>query len=239
VAIFGKLRLEATVQVDDLTRLSAIATTVSKDENAITLVEIEPEAGNGFIDVSNAGALSSSNWFLDWAFATDGTKTVTLRVTAGATGPVTFSKTIEVLTEVDDKLFSTDNDLQKHEPDILNWIVPGRNTFLDYHRRAQTLILDYYRVNGYRTQDGSKITKAELIDLSEVREWATFLTLKLIMLSRSNEVDDVFRLKANDYESKMIESRESVFTSYDWNKDGNLEASEQNIQNNVIEVEKL
>jgi len=238
MAIFGKLRVEPTLQVNDLTRLSGIATTVSKDEAAITLVEIEPEAGNGFIDVSNAGALNSTNWFLDWAYTTDGTKTVSLRVTTDG-APSLFNATIEVLTKADDKLFSIDDDLVRHEPDILNWIVPGRNSYLDIHRRAQNLIIDYFRINGLRLQDGSKVSKNELLDISEVKEWSTFLTLKLIFEGRSNEIDDIFAQKASKYESMMIDARESVFRDYDFNADGNIDPNEQNIQNNVIEVRKL
>lgn len=235
MSIFGNLRLEPVVQQDDLTRLSAIASTKSKDESAITLVEIEPDTGAGFIDVSAAGTLSADNWYLDWAYNTAATKTVSLRITTSG-APVTITKDINVLSAAVDKLFSNDDDLTKHEPDILNWVVAGRNTFLDYHRRAQSLILDYYRVNGYRNEDGTKVSKDELIDLSEVKEWSTFLVLKLIMLSRSNEVNDVFREKADDYASKMVEARESVLTSYDWNKDGSLSDDEKNVPNNVIEV---
>ena len=60
MAIFPHIELEDIVQVNDRTRLSAIKSFVSKDEAAVTLVEIEPESGSGFIDVTGA---KQADWF--------------------------------------------------------------------------------------------------------------------------------------------------------------------------------
>lgn len=237
MAIFPDLKVEPVVQVNDLTRLDARSVTKSIDEAAITLVEIEPESGAGFIDVSSSGTLPSSSWYLDWAYSTNGSKTASVRVTTSG-APVSLSKTINVLTEAEDSLFSSDSDLIIHEPDILNWVREGRRSFLDYHRRSQELILDYLRINGYRTIDGSKITKAELLDKNEFKEWSVFLTLKLIMESRSNQSDDIFLQKARFYESKVVEARASVFISYDFDKDGSIGDNEKNIFNTSIGVDR-
>ncbi len=234
MSIFGKLILEPTVQEDDKTRLNATKSFVSKDEADITLVEIEPEASAGFIDVTGT---SSNDWFLDWEYSTDGDKTVSLRLTTDG-GPVVFTEDIEVVTEADDKLFSNDDDLKRHEPSVLNWIISGRNTFKDMHRRAQTLILDFFRIQGYRNQDGTNVSKDEILDILEVKEWSTYMVLKLVFEGRSNDPEDIFREKSRTYNSEMIAARESVFKVYDFNKDGDLTASEQNKRFNVINVEK-
>jgi hypothetical protein len=78
MAIFGVLESDPIVQVSDKIRLKADRSFVSKDEAAITLVEIEPVAGNGFIDVTGS---SSSDWYLDWSYSTDGTAVTSLRIT--------------------------------------------------------------------------------------------------------------------------------------------------------------
>ena len=152
--------------------------------------------------------------------------------------PVTFTKDIEVVSAADDKLFSNDDDLLRHEPQILDWVVQGRNTYKDMHRRAQTLILDFFRVKGWRNLDKSNVTKDEILDILEVKEWSTYMVLKLIMEGRSNQTDDIYREKAKIYESKMIDARESVFLLYDWNKDGEITDSEKMNRFNVIDVEK-
>ena len=54
MAIFPNAELEEVVQVDDKTRLDARKSFVSKDEADVTLIEVEPEAGSGFIDVTGS-----------------------------------------------------------------------------------------------------------------------------------------------------------------------------------------
>lgn len=235
--IFPKLTLEPIVQENDLTRLNGTLSQLTNDEAEVTLVEIDPGDGSGFIDVTPTPATKASLYYLDWSYTTDGTKTVQLRITTDG-APVTSSLDLNVITEADDKLFSSDSDLTLHEPGILNWIVDGRNTFKDMHRRSQTLILDYLRREGWRNHDGSLITKDEILDLNEVREWSTFLTLKNIFEGRSNAIKDLFDLKATKYETMMIKARDSVFFAYDFNKDGSLSEAEKQINFNTIRVEK-
>lgn len=191
MAIFPNLELEATVQVNDKTRLNGNKTFISPDEEAITLVEIEPVTSGGFIDVT-------SSKYLDWSYSTDGTVTVTVRVTTDG-APVTFSKTIEVVTEVDDKLFSTDAELVPHEPNILSFVRSGRNSFLDIHRMAQDRILTYLDEKRIWDTEGNRLTKAAITDLEEVNDWSKFLTLRLIFEGISNSVGDIFDQKAEKY----------------------------------------
>ena len=105
--IFPNLILENIVQENDKTRLDATKSFISKDEAAVTLVEIEPYTGAGYIDVTGT---SSKDWYLDWSYPTDGNKTVTVRITTDG-GPVSSSKTIWIIDSVDDNLFSYDQDL--------------------------------------------------------------------------------------------------------------------------------
>lgn len=220
--IFPNLELESVVQVKDRTRLNGTKTFVSKDEEAITVVEIEPETGNGYIDVTGT---TSKDWYLDWEYATDGSKTVSVRVTTDG-APTVKTYEIEVIDVDDDKLFSNDQDLKTHETDILKWIQPGRNTYLDVHRRAQTLIFSYLDEKGITDQDGNKLTKAAVIDISEVKEWSTFLTLKLIFEGISNSTDDVFRFKAIEYAKKEYEARNRAVFRFDLNGDELLTSSD-------------
>lgn len=229
--IFPNLQLENIIQASDMTRLNARSSFVSKDEaSAITKVEIEPEAAAGFIDVSGplvAGELDPENFFLDWEYAgASRIVTASVRVTAGGAGPTTDTKTIEVITELDDKLFSSDTDLIGHEFDILNWLKPGRNSFLNFHRRAQGLILAHLDREGYIDKDQNKLTKAAFIDLDEGKEWSTFITLRLIWQDASNSKDDKQMKKATLYEATELDSRERAIIRLDLDKDGKLDEGE-------------
>lgn len=223
MAIFPHIDAETTVQEDDKTRIDATKSFVDKGENAITLVEIEPEAGNGFIDVTGS---SYKDWFLDWEYATAGTVTASVRITAGVSGPTTKTKDVVVVTEAADKLFSNDQDLKIHEHDILKHVPVGKNSFKYMHRRAQVLILDWLDRKGYTDTSGVKLTKAAVIDITEVKEWSTFLTLALIFADISNVPEDVFDQKAGLYTTKMLDARNRSILRLDFTGDGSVELGE-------------
>lgn len=222
MAIFPFIESDSVEQVDDKLRIDASKSFVSKDEAAITAVEIEPEAGNGYISVFDS---NPKNWYLDWEYATEGDKTVTVRVTTDG-APVSKTKTITVLSEADDKLFSSDEDLQKHETDVLKYVPSGRNTFKYAHREAQTQILeDLFRI-GITNISGQKLTKDAVVDVDEVKEWSRFLTLQFIYNDLSNQVGDIFSQKSEQYKSWALESRQKSILKLDINGDGNVDSTE-------------
>ena len=223
MAIFPNLELEKKLQVNDKTRLDASKSFVSKGEAAISLVEIEPEAAAGFVDVTG---LEAADRFLDWEYATDGTKTVSIRVTTDG-APVTSTKTIEVVTVVADKLFSLDADLIMIESDVLKYVRPGRNSFLDYHRRAQERILAYLDENAYVDRDGNKLTLASILDVSEFAEWSKFLVLSFVFRDFSNSIDDVLDQKSRFYEGRAVTSRGKLRYRMDLDLDGTIGDNEE------------
>ena len=218
MAIFGVLDFDPVVQVNDKIRLKAIRSFVSKDEAAITLVEIEPVAGNGFIDVTDA---DPNELFLDWSYATDGTAVVSLRITTDG-APVTVTKNLTVVTEADDMLFSTDSDLLKYETEIMDLLPDGYSSFNHQHRKSQQTILDWLTEEGYRASGNTKITKDLILDNDEVRKWSEALTLKFVYNDNSNSVDDKFKEKSNDYNSVAIDARTRSTFYFDKNKDGEI-----------------
>lgn len=236
MAIFPILECEGLVQGNDKTRLDASKSFVSNGP-AITLVEIEPKAGAGFIDVTTAK-------FLDWAYAFTGMgaepveETITLRVTAGVSGQVTVTKKIKVISEVADKLFSADQDLVAHEPDILKYVPKGRATYLNVHRRAQSLILAWLDKEGYTDAQGNKLTKASLPQIDEVKEWSVAMTLRLIFEGLSNAKDDVFAIKAKRYEGLETEQRSRAVLRLDLDGDGEATASEETSIRGAIVVRR-
>jgi len=214
--IFPSLELESLVQVDDKTRLSAKKTFVSKGDTAPTTVEVEPEAGSGFIDVFGT---SYKDWYLDWSYATDGDKVVSVRVSNGI-DTETITKTITVISAADDALFSNDQDLTAKESEILNWVPDGRNSFLNVHRKAQTYILKWLNDQGYTAFDGTPIVKSMVISLDQIREWSAVLTLKLIYEDLKNSSGDHFEDKATVYKDYELEFRSIDKLKLDFNLDG-------------------
>lgn len=227
------LELESIVQIADKTRLDASKSFVSVDETAVTDVEIEPEAGAGFISVFST---NQKDWYLDWMYSgASRTVTVSCRIT-NAGGNQTATKTISILTAADDKLFSKDSDLTGLEGDILKYVRKGRSTFLDVHRMAQSKIVEWMDEAGLRNDDGSKVTKNELLDLTEVQPWSRDLTLSLIFMGISNQVDDVFMKKSTHYASQAKDRSDRAVLAWDSDKSGdvNLESESVGMQTVVM-----
>jgi hypothetical protein len=216
--IFPNLELEPIVQVNDRTRLNSLKSFVTQDESAISLIQIRPTASEDFINVT-------TDQYLDWQYSASGTHVVTARVTAsGASAQVSGS--ISVITVASDKLFSTDADLRLHESDILKWVEAGRNSFLNIHRRAQKLILEQLRREGYTDVDGAPYTKAAVVDVEEVKQWATMWTLQLIFEALSNATDDVFHEKAVRYSTLRQQWEGSALLRLDTDGDGTVDVDE-------------
>lgn len=219
--IFPHIDVESIVQVNDKIRISAMQSYVSKDEAAITLVEIDPGDGT-FRPVTGN---SSKDWYLDWEFSTEGTKSVLARVTTDG-APVTKSVDVTVLSVADDNLFSGDGDLVALESDILNYLPKGKASYLNIHRKAQGIILSEIDERGVVNTDGSRITKDQIVEIEDFKKWSTYLTMWLIQQDLSNSVDDKFDQKAKFYKQRMDFHRDRAFIRVDFNKDGNIDLSE-------------
>jgi hypothetical protein len=202
MAIFPKIEAATVVQVSDKFRIDCTKTYISKGEAAITLVRVEPEEGAGFINITGAAPIQPKNWFLDWEYSSPGEKIVTLEVTTDG-APVTVTHAVECLSEVDDKLFSTDQDLVAIEHNVTKYVPDGRASFKYLHREAQKQILEWLWINGYRGPANQRLTKENIIDVDEVRFWSKYMVLRLLYRDLSNSTNDV-----NDQKSKLYEVQE-------------------------------
>jgi len=214
--IFGKFKLEKIVQVDDKTRIDCTSL-FTVDEASVSLVRIKPEASDSFYTVT-------SNKYLDWQYLTEGEKIISLEITTDG-APEVFTNTLTIISNSDDRLFSSDGDLITHEDDILNYVRSGRDSYLDKHRVAQERMLTY--LNDQRIWDinGDKLGAAALLNVDEVRDWSKFLTLKIIYGSLSNQVEDIFSVKQKLYGDLASNARKSAVLRLDLNGDGNQDTN--------------
>lgn len=228
MAIFGIIECDLIVQENEKIRIDCTKSFFTPDEAAVTAVEIEPYAGAGFIDVTPTPTSDSKSYYLDYVYATSGTKTISLRITTGGS-PETFTTTVSVVTAVADALFSSDNDLKAIEPDVMKWLPKGKSTWNFVHRKVQDKIVNEIYKNRILSNDGTKLTKDEFIDVDEVKEWAVYYALSIIFYSISNSVDDIFARKAQSYEKQKNEYMNLAMNILwlDYNKDGNLTAGEK------------
>lgn len=125
-----------------------------------------------------------------------------------------------------DRLFCSDSDLIAHEPDIMKWVPDGRSSYKNVYRRAQKLIIAWLDEKGYVKQNNQKYDKNDIIDIEEVRQWATFMSLRLIFQGMSNSIDDVFDRKSILYSEDEEAARARVILRIDTNDDGIADITE-------------
>lgn len=156
-----------------------------------------------------------------------GIRKVTLTV-ATDTESNTSVEYIKAYSEEGDALFAEDADLVGFENDIMKWLPAGRGTYKDLHRKAQQSMLDWVDRQGYRDDNGKKLTKFAFVDNSDVRMWSTYLALKLFFAGVQNATDDVFKRKAQYYEKLEIEARDRTVLNLDLDGDGKSEVDRDN-----------
>ena len=231
--LFPKLTFETVMQVDDKLRLDASRSFANDDEN-ITDVLIEPESGSGFVSVYNNG--NSQKWYLDWAYETDGFKDVSVQIVADSgTKTKIYSAAINVLDEDTDALLSNDNDLLPYEPDILNYLPKGKNSYIYAHRKSQERILAYLDEQRIWKDQGEIYTKQDLVDVGadikdQFKQWSTFQTLLIIFESIQVSGGDIFQEKKAEYENLMRQARNRSSLRLDQNGDGVIDNVPYNIR---------
>lgn len=212
--LFPVLTLEGLVQERDKTRLDASQSYAVGE--SITQIEIKPTTADAYYDVTDL-------MYLDWQFTMTDPVNIPVEefdVEVRLNGTESFIKTISIISEAKDNLFSTDDQLVRHEIGIMKFIPAGRATFKDAHRRAQTLILAWLNKESYIDDLGDPITVARLKSLEDVAEWSAMTTLRLIMESNANATDDVFSEKAKRYAKLEHFYKDRAIIRLDLNQDG-------------------
>jgi hypothetical protein len=224
----AQLATEIKTQMDAAGAFTYTVTVSSNDELTIASTgsfSLVPASTNilnqlGF-RTSTANSLSNST-----TFTGKRVRYLTRKITlAVGNGTLSGSSTgyVSVYSEDGDALFSSDADLIPHEPDILKWLPKGKNSYKYVHRRAQEMILAWLDEKGYTDIYGDKLLIDAIVDLSEVREWSKYLTLKLIFQSLKNATDDVFGEKVQNYLAEEKSARNRAVLRLDLDGDGTIE----------------
>lgn len=221
--IFIVIKNEQLIQLEDKTRFDVSKSFANNGESFDT-VTISVNSGTT-IDITE-------NLYLDYAFVSgdEGTATIDVEITSGIDS---FNKqaTIQVVTAAEDNLFSTDKDIVPIQTDILDYVKDGRTSHLDKHREAQAIILNDLDANEHWKQNGSRYTAADIVDIQEFKEWSKYVTLKLIMMDNSNQIEDIFMQKAQDYKSYIVNAKKRAIFRLDYNGDGEINENTEKEQN--------
>lgn len=217
MAVFPIIKpFETTVQVGDKVRLDASKTFLNQGDSAISTVEIQPESGGDFYDVTDS---DSTEWYLDWVYSSDDDYTATVRVTQDDATETTSTATVTCVTSATDSLFSDDEDLRSKESDILNWLPGGYSNWNHLHRKAQEDILDWLDELRIYKADGTRWVASELTRSDQVRRISMYMVLRMIFGSLSNQVDDIYADKHKYYWEMEVEAKQRNYIELDFGGD--------------------
>lgn len=205
------LKTESIVQVGDLFTVDCSRTALASGDEVDS---ISLDIGEGFSEIFNKDTMpDSKHVFL--VFDAAGTKTLTVKAISGA-GEKTTTRDILVLTEEEDRLFSSDEDLLLHEENIHSLLRHGKATFKNIHRLAQKEILRELN----EKYPSKNLTKESLVKLEQVRAWSKYLTLHYIYESNIKSADDFHVEKSKTYYDLADFARNNVPISVDTDGDG-------------------
>jgi len=221
--IFIKILTEKVVQENDKTRIDVSSTFASGVTSGILSYEIEPYTGHGYIDVT-------SDKYLDWAYSASGDQIISVKITEVDLTEHDLTSTLTIKTIAEDNLFSEDTDISPYEPNLHNWVQEGRNSFLDKHRTAQIDILNDLDAARIWKNDGTRYEASDIVDIQEFKEWSKFLTLKIIFEGISNDIGDVFSVKATKYDTLAVNAKKRATLRLDPNADG-VNTISENVDN--------
>lgn len=229
--LFINVKSDISVQLGDKIRFDLSSSFVSRPGVTavdIVRIEVDPLSTGVFITIHDstipALKFAPKDWYFDYVYAdkaeaVSSIQSIDFRLTDSDATVKTSSRDTLLMTKAEDNLFSSDDDLIYYEPDILKWLPSGRSTWNYVHRRAQARILSYLFEKGYKNENGSAYLKTQILDKYDMKEWSTFMTLKLIFGSMINSKDDVFAQKSAFYEN--LEGRANTTSvRVDINSDG-------------------
>ena len=208
------------VQISEKVRID-VSKTFAFSGRSISTIVVKPEHDKDpSYDVTSAG-------FLDIAYDSAGDKTIHVTLTLDNGDTIALAKSITVVSEATENLFSSDSELISHEPDIMNYLPEAYCDYRYVHRLTQDRILAILDERGVTDNDGNRIVAADVKDIEECNDWSKFLALQYVFESLSNSIDDIFHEKAMRYRLMVKEASNRAFLRLDYDGDGTLESTER------------
>lgn len=210
---FPMVEHEAIVQVGDRTRISADQSFSATGE--IIVLTIDPEGSGSVLDI-----MSVEGRYSDWIYSTAGTYNISVSMMVqGSFLTYTKTSTITVIDEDTDALLNTDQDLKVHESNIFEFLKDGRASFKDVIRRAKKMIIDQISLENIKNGTGNSITIDQIYDTDALKDWSTYLTLRLIFFDNITSVDDRNQMKVDYYKSYEDQAKLRALASVKFDED--------------------
>ena len=121
-------------------------------------------------------------------------------------------------------VFSNDRDLLEDNPDVLDYIKEGEISFIARHQSARKFIVQEIRNKGmsckYSGEKFKNLDEWDFLNPQQFREASKYYVLHLIYFNVSDETDDRYAQKSDQYLEKYRAALDLAFLSLDLDGDG-------------------
>ena len=195
----------------------------SCDENSIDTITVN---GNVLYDSSLYDDCAKViEKCLCFSFNIAGNNLLTVDILFKDTTTQTILKTIETILELDDIVFTTDDQLQIIDSNAHSHLPCGRLSWLYKIRQATKDILSQmaeYRIknNGIdcsylcQSEIDKFVEASEIYNIDDVRQWTNYYTLYLIHNELNDSVDDIHKQKADYYYQMATNARDRALIRF-------------------------
>lgn len=139
-------------------------------------------------------------------------------------------------------VYADDQDLNTVYPGVLNYKHSNEVSFILRHEAARDRIVQDVRNRGHRKVSPSGTTMLrkyanydawDVLDVSEVKEWAKYLALENIFSSLQSTEDGLYKQKAEEYRELAQEARAAFYLTLDQDDDGVVDSNESSMDISV------
>lgn len=125
-----------------------------------------------------------------------------------------------------DIVYADDTDLQIEMRDALDYVAKNDRSLIAYHVAARNEIVNSMRVGGWSipresiNESFKQFSKWDFLEPEEIKQAAIYAALAKLMFDVSQNNDDKFYIRYNDYLAKFGESFRLAYMSLDSNDNG-------------------
>ena len=121
-------------------------------------------------------------------------------------------------------VFSHDRDLLEENPDVLDFLKPEESSFIGRHQAARKFIVQEIRNQGRskRNRRGylRDVDEWDFLDPLQLRQASKYYVMHLIYFNVSDETDDRYSQKSDQYLQKYRDAIDLAYLAIDQNDDG-------------------
>lgn len=204
--------------------------------NAVTSslsVEYYSDSGWSQLEVSDDTKALARNGFISWERPTDSAEIAVASKTQHWIRLSSNDDISAVTFQAINLVLADDNDIIQEVPALIDadFYPEGQTSHILQHAATKNYILSRLKYKGYikwdSTNGDQNINEWDILDIYEFRQAATYHAVSQIYLGLSDDLDDQYWVKYQEYQKKFDQAFNNGLTTIDLDNDGQVDTVEK------------